>query len=342
MAASGTAKEHAAQQCRQTFYNSGLPVVRSRGILGGMKTGTIALSCSLALTLCSTAWLWLENDRLRAETEIAAAAPKGPRKRQQAVEGGGTTPAQPAPNVAGTAPPVPATRSGGTTGNGPVPAAGGALRIVDTGDGNFVVSDPAGTWRRTMSAGELREFVSASNAAMQAAATKTPGGPSWSPGQAAGAPNTRDHGDYSTAWAPQAQDGGAEWLQLKYAKSVEIGEITIHETYNPGAVSRVSALMPDRSERVIWQGTMSAEDGVIERAIKVPKGIRSDQIRVELDTSRVPGWNEIDAVELVGTDGSRQWATESTASSYFGQGSKIYSMDTGLEPLTLRGLSLDR
>jgi hypothetical protein len=171
-----------------------------------------------------------------------------------------------------------------------------------------------------MTATELRDFGKVMDSTLQAATTKLPGGPSWSPGQAAGAPNTANHGDYSTAWASQSPDGGKEWLQMKYAKPVEIGEINIHETYNPGAISKVSALMPDGSERVIWEGTMAPEAGVIERAVKVPPGIRSDQIRVELDTTRVPGWNEIDAVELVGTDGTRQWATESTASSYYGQG----------------------
>ncbi len=155
---------------------------------------------------------------------------------------------------------------------------------------------------------------------MQAAMTKLPGGPSWSPGRAAGPPDTANHGDYSTAWASQSPDGGKEWLQVKYPKSVEISEINIHETYNSGAVSKVSAIMPDGKERVIWEGTMNAEEGVVERAVKVPPGVRSDQIRIELDTSRVPGWNEIDAVEIVGRDGRRQWGQESTASSYFGQG----------------------
>jgi hypothetical protein len=50
----------------------------------------------------------------------------------------------------------------------------------------------------------------------------------------------------------------------------------------------------------------------------VPPGVRSDQIKVYLDTARVPGWNEIDAVELIGADGTRQWASGSSASSYYG------------------------
>jgi len=57
----------------------------------------------------------------------------------------------------------------------------------------------------------------------------------------------------------------------------------------------------------------------MDSVFEVPPGIRSDKLRVELDTKRVAGWNEIDAVELIGSDGTRQWATESTASSYYGE-----------------------
>ena len=38
---------------------------------------------------------------------------------------------------------------------------------------------------------------------------------------------------------------------------------------------------------------------------------------LHLDTTRVSGWNEIDAVELIGRDGSRQWATSAKASSSY-------------------------
>ena len=41
-------------------------------------------------------------------------------------------------------------------------------------------------------------------------------------------------------------------------------------------------------------------------------------MKVYLDTKRVAGWNEIDAVELIGRDGSRQWAKGASASSSYG------------------------
>lgn len=286
-----------------------------------MTRTTLLLSLGFAAALGTGVWLFQENQKLRRDLADAEVS-RGPAKPARPTAP--STQQTPARQPAGTAKEGPAARGGPassvTASSVSSPVSKESLRIADNGDGTFTVSDPSGAWQKVMSAEEVRNLSRAMDSAIQASLTKMPGGPSWSPGRAAGAPDTADHGDYSTAWASQSPDGGKEWLQVKYPKSVEISEINIHETYNPGAISKVSALMPDGSERVIWEGTMDAGQDVIERAVKVPPGVRSDQIRIELDTSRVPGWNEIDAVELVGRDGSRQWGTESTASSYFGEG----------------------
>ena len=291
-----------------------------------MKQTTLLLSLGLTASLGTATWLFLENRNLKLELADAAAlcVPAKSARRGTSARPDGNPLAlthQPATTGSTGSLPTKGTSASDVPANPFLPPGGKeTLSIADNGDGTFTVSVPNGSWKSVMSAGELRALGQTMDAAMQASVTKVPGGPSWSPGRAAGAPDTADHGDYSTAWASQNPDGGKEWLQVKYPKTVEIGEINIHETYNSGAISKVSALMPDGSQKLIWEGTMNPEAGVVERAVKVPRGIRSDQIRIELDTSRVPGWNEIDAVELVGTDGSRQWGAESTASSYFGQG----------------------
>lgn len=145
---------------------------------------------------------------------------------------------------------------------------------------------------------------------------------SWSPGQAAGAPDTFQAGDIKTAWASQERDAGAEWLKLEYELPVELAQIRIRETHNPGAVSAITATMPNGAEVTLWQGDEPKSKAPVEMAFDVPSGIVAQKITVHLDTSRVPGWNEIDAVELVGRDGSRQWAKSATSSSYFGQRAK--------------------
>jgi hypothetical protein len=45
--------------------------------------------------------------------------------------------------------------------------------------------------------------------------------------------------------------------------------------------------------------------------------VNANTIKVYLDRRRARGWNEIDAVELVGRDGSRQWAASATVSSAY-------------------------
>jgi RNA polymerase sigma factor (sigma-70 family) len=150
----------------------------------------------------------------------------------------------------------------------------------------------------------------------------------WDHTQAAGAPDTHSAGDIPTAWAPKQVKSGEQWLQLGYKNAVELKEINIHETHNPGAVSKVAAIMPNGTEKVLWQGTAArAGNEIIESSIPVPPGTTSSQIKVYVDTNRVESWPEIDAVEMVGTDGSKQWASESSASSSY---SENYSASSGM------------
>lgn len=202
----------------------------------------------------------------------------------------------------------------------------GTLGVRSQSDGTLAITAGDGTVLEGLTTEAARDLAQSIQAALLEATATQPGGPSWSPGQVAGAPDTEGHGDFRTAWASQDADGGTEWLQVGFERAVEVSEIVIHETFNPGALAKVSALLPDGSFKTLWEGTTSAEGESVERALPVPPGVTSDQIRIELDTGRVPGWNEIDAVQLIGTDGSRQWGSQATASSYYGQGRPARSL----------------
>ena len=91
------------------------------------------------------------------------------------------------------------------------------------------------------------------------------------------------------------------------------------ESHNPGAISKVVAVLPNGSEATVWEGLMdpSASDELVSSAFPVSENLRARSVKVYLDTTRVPGWNEIDAVEIVGRDGRKQWATASRASSSY-------------------------
>lgn len=142
---------------------------------------------------------------------------------------------------------------------------------------------------------------------------------SWGPEQATGEPDTLQAGDISTAWAPLEQDGGEEWLKLDYERAVDIAEVRVRETHNPGAVSKVTAILPSGSEITLWEGTEPAVTAPVEMSFQVPSSVTAQSVKVYLDTKRVPGWNEIDAVELIGRDGSHQWAKQARASSTYAQ-----------------------
>jgi hypothetical protein len=145
----------------------------------------------------------------------------------------------------------------------------------------------------------------------------------WGPEQATGAPDTPRAGDQVTAWASAGADGGMEWLQTEYERPVEVSQIRVLESEAPGAVVKITALAAGGGEIVLWQGNEPQNAAPADQMFAVPPGTTAQSIRVYLDTAKVPGWNEIDAVELIGRDGTRQWAKSATASS-------TYARDPGI------------
>jgi hypothetical protein len=141
----------------------------------------------------------------------------------------------------------------------------------------------------------------------------------WGPEQVVGPANTDRAGDIPTAWASLDPDGGEEWLHVDYDRAVDISEIRIRETFNPGAISKVAALLANGQEVTIWQGTEPPAEAPVDTAFAPPSRVQAGSIKIYLDTRRVAGWNEIDAVELIGRDGSRQWGTSARASSTYAE-----------------------
>ena len=129
--------------------------------------------------------------------------------------------------------------------------------------------------------------------------------PSWAATQATGAPNTLAAGDHSTAWASSEQDADSEWLDLTYAEPVVATMVRVHETYNPGAITKVELRDASGAWRTVWEGPAQPADAPRWFEVRVAaEGWTAKQVRLTLDSDAVPGWNEIDAVELVGRDPS--------------------------------------
>lgn len=143
--------------------------------------------------------------------------------------------------------------------------------------------------------------------------------PSWDAMKATGKPDAKDPArDSVNAWASKAASGGAEWLLLTYAQAFRASKVRIYEVLSAGAVVRVETVDTGGVRRAVWQGgDPTAAPGVFEVSFPLT-AYRVKQVRVVLDTRRGSGWNEIDAVELVGPD-ARAWAVHAVASTTYGQ-----------------------
>ncbi|MBV9468493.1 MAG: hypothetical protein JO316_04510 [Abitibacteriaceae bacterium] len=144
---------------------------------------------------------------------------------------------------------------------------------------------------------------------------------SWSTEQLVGAPNTEQAGDVPTAWASRTPDGQAEWLMLEYAEPMVPTGIKIYETYNPGAITKVTAFTLDGKEIELWHGTDPCRDvqniGIF--TLLFDAKFKTNRVKLYIDSPAVPGWNEIDAVGLIDGNKKLHWAVGATASSTYGE-----------------------
>jgi hypothetical protein len=158
--------------------------------------------------------------------------------------------------------------------------------------------------------------------------TNAPPKRNWGPEQALGPPDTERESDAITAWTSLETDAGPEWLAVGFNQPVEVAQIRIRESYNAGAISKVTTTVHG-AEVVLWEGNSARGRAPRDFLVNAPAGITASSVIIHLDTTRVPGWNEIDAVELVGRDGSRQWASSANASS-------TYADRAGAAPTTIQ------
>jgi len=125
---------------------------------------------------------------------------------------------------------------------------------------------------------------------------------SWSANKVTGAPNVDTYGDNGEAWAPKTQDGGIEWLDLKYPRPVHAAEVRVRESCGAGAVIKVEVFDEQGAGHTVWSGNDPTTDLNYLIVKFPPTTFKTDRVKVTLATNVIPGWNEIDAVQLVGTD----------------------------------------
>jgi hypothetical protein len=139
----------------------------------------------------------------------------------------------------------------------------------------------------------------------------------WSAFQMTGEPDTPSTGDLGTAWAAKNAQMGLVQLELDYDEAVVPDVVRVRETLAAGAVVKIESKGVGSGWETLWEGAAAAATAPRWFEPSLATASRAARtIRVTLDTDRVEGWNEIDAVELVG-GGRRQWATGARASSSY-------------------------
>ena len=149
-----------------------------------------------------------------------------------------------------------------------------------------MLKDPHGQWAAT------------------ATASSEYGSDSYGPIQSTGVPNVPGYADDGRAWASASADNQEEWLEVTFARPVHATGVRIRQSYNPGAIKQVEVFEAGGQSHVVWSGTDPARAGQSEIAWFAVKfaatSFPTQRIRIFLDSPAVKGWNEIDAVQLLG------------------------------------------
>lgn len=142
--------------------------------------------------------------------------------------------------------------------------------------------------------------------ASEAQASSEYGDPAWSAAQATGEPNTPECGDHQTAWASSTSNT-REWINLFYPTPVYATEIHIYQTYNPDQVVMVDLIDMQGNYINVYKGQPQKIENPCPYILSIStasSGVLAQGVRITIDQSIIRlGWNEIDAVELIGVPG---------------------------------------
>lgn len=129
------------------------------------------------------------------------------------------------------------------------------------------------------------------------------GDDAWSFTQATGEPNVDICADDTRAWASESPTG-EDYLELTYDEAVIPTQINIYQSYSPGSIIRVEVANSDTGETFEIENSADPGDSPCPGVLTVTvEGVETpvDTVIIYLDQSIGGNWNEIDAVELVGT-----------------------------------------
>jgi hypothetical protein len=217
---------------------------------------------------------------LAGATEASAAAPGAP---AAAVAPAVSAPAAPAPVVA-TAAPVAAPAKPTAA---DVEAARKQAQIEWALKQDEIKNDPNGQW--------------ATGAKASSTFNDAKGNTSYSANQATGEPNVQVYSTTPQAWSSKTPDSGIEWLELTFTKAVRASAVRVRESSGSGALIKIEVFDDKGAAHTVWSGTDSTKE-LNYLIAEFPKtAFTTNRVKLTLATNVVSGWNQIDAVQLVGS-----------------------------------------
>ena len=139
--------------------------------------------------------------------------------------------------------------------------------------------------------------------------------PPYSAEKLVGPPDSQGRGDHVNAWCPAQADMGDVWLELAFPAR-RVHTVRVHQMFTFGAVAEIRALDAGGTSHKLWIG-VGGKDAQVFEASFATTDFAVVGLRIRLDTNRAPGWNEVDAVQIDGPEGSA-WASAARASSTYG------------------------
>ena len=147
----------------------------------------------------------------------------------------------------------------------------------------------------------------------------------WCTNDAAGPPNTYAEcvpRNDEFAWAPLTGSSDPEWLYATFNQPVYATQVNVHELFEAGLVSRVTLFDVSGVETVVFDATATPDTTPCPGVLSVNFSMTATLVKSVLIDTAVDGYEEIDAVQLIGEfDGSpvAQWASVVVGSSSYGE-----------------------
>ncbi|MFN8166740.1 MAG: T9SS type A sorting domain-containing protein [Bacteroidia bacterium] len=144
--------------------------------------------------------------------------------------------------------------------------------------------------------------------------------PDWAAIQILGEPDVYPgYGDIELSWSPAGQDEPSQFLELGFSYPIPINFVDIFETFGPGTVDSIYVMNPGTGlYELVYSDVpeVCGDSAFVLHATFPMTSFPVSQIRIHMDMSAVPGWNDFDAVRI-GSDvpAGYTWSTGDTSST---------------------------